>query len=106
MDEIHLDDPAQLIQKGMNAESTLNALQRALDVLQSAPDFTAPSLESALRAVAEELGLKAGQFFGAIRVATSAQKVSPPLFESLEILGRDTSLKRVAQAIDLLKSVG
>lgn len=103
-EEIHITDPTQLIQKGMTAESTLGALQRALDALKAAPDFSAHTLETALRALAEELALKPGQFFGAIRVATSAQKVSPPLFESLEILGREMSIRRVTQAIDLLKS--
>ena len=49
-----------------------------------------------------ELGLKNGQVFGGLRVAVTGQKVSPPTFETMEILGKDESLKRIKTGIDLL----
>jgi len=49
--------------------------------------------------VAEELGLKAGQFFGILRNAVTGQEISPPLFESMEIVGRDVVLARLKRAI-------
>jgi glutamyl-tRNA synthetase len=46
--------------------------------------------------------LSAGQVFGILRVAVTGQKVSPPLFESMAIIGRETVLDRIRAAIDLL----
>ena len=55
------------------------------------------------RAGAESLKIKAGQMFQPIRVAVCGRKNAPPLFETLEVLGRDTSLQRIDQAIQSLK---
>jgi glutamyl-tRNA synthetase len=55
-----------------------------------------------MRALAEELGLQAGQLFGILRVAVTGQKVSPPLFVSMEIIGNKKVLERVKVAIRLL----
>ena len=81
----------------------LKALERAAEVLVTA-DFTHDGLESALRAAAESLGIKAGQMFEPIRVAVCGRKTAPPLFGTLEVLGRETCLKRIAQAIEKLKN--
>ncbi len=89
----------QIVQKGMDAASTRAALQAAADRLAALPDFSATTQEHALRALADELGLKTGQLFGALRAATTGQQVSPPLFETMEVLGREETLKRIRQAI-------
>ncbi len=94
----------ELIPKKMTAEQTAQVLQRAYDILAGLPDFTAHTQEEALRPLADTLGLKPGQLFGAIRAAVTGQTVSPPLFESMEILGRDTALKRIQHAIDMLQT--
>jgi glutamyl-tRNA synthetase len=86
----------------MDAASTRAALQAALDCLESLPDFRAETQEAAMRTLADDLGLKPGQLFGAMRMATTAQPVSPPLFETMEILGREKSLARIRQAIESL----
>jgi glutamyl-tRNA synthetase len=91
--------PETIIQKKMDAASTKAALEAALTRLEALPDFRAETQESALRALADDLGLKPGQLFGALRMATTAQQVSPPLFETMEVLGRDKSLARIRQAI-------
>ena len=49
-----------------------------------------------------ELKIKAGQMFQPIRVAVCGRKNAPPLFETLEVLGRDTSLKRIGKAVAML----
>jgi len=67
-------------------------------------DFDHQSLESALRAAAERLELKAGPMFQPIRVAVCGRKNAPPLFETMEVLGRDVCLERMNQAIAKLKS--
>ncbi len=77
------------------------SLERALVTLGSA-EFTHDGLDAALRAAAAELGVKAGQMFQPIRVAVCGRKNAPPLFETLEVLGRDVCLPRIRQAIELL----
>jgi glutamyl-tRNA synthetase len=95
--------PETIIQPPMNAATTKAGLQAALACLESLPDFRAQTQEPAVRALANELGLdRADPLLGALRMATTAQEVSPPLFETLEILGRDTSLARIRQAINSL----
>jgi len=79
-------------------------LEKAAEVLQTA-EFTHDGLESALRAAADDLGVKAGQMFEPIRVAVCGRKIAPPLFGTLEVLGRDMSLARIASAIEKLKAI-
>ena len=76
----------------------LKVLQRAKEVLAHT-EFKHDALDHALRADAQELGLKAGQMFQPIRVAVCGRKNAPPLFETLEVLGRETTLTRIEQAI-------
>jgi glutamyl-tRNA synthetase len=57
-----------------------------------------------LRAAAAGLGVKAGQMFQPIRVAVCGRKNAPPLFETMVVLGRDTCLKRIDQAVQKLRS--
>jgi glutamyl-tRNA synthetase len=68
----------------------------AHDALAVIDPFTAESIEAALRGVLERLGLKPRQGFEPIRVALTGSKVSPGLFESIELLGRETTLKRLS----------
>ncbi len=59
-----------------------------------------------MRALVEELGLSAGQVFGILRVAVTGQKVSPPLFESMAIIGKQKVLARIHNAIVVLDQLG
>jgi glutamyl-tRNA synthetase len=68
----------------------------ARDVLAELEPFTAESIETALRAVLDELGLKPRQGFQPIRLAVTGSKISPGLFESIELLGRETTLERLS----------
>jgi glutamyl-tRNA synthetase len=62
-------------------------------------DFVAPELEAALRAaLIDSLGLKPKVAFGAVRVAVTGRRVSPPLFESMQLLGRERTLARLGRA--------
>jgi len=94
-------DPALLLGKKMSPAVARTALERAAQVLAGV-DFTEEALDGALRAGAESLGLKAGDFFTPIRVAVTGKAVSPPLFGALVILGRDRVLKRLSTAIGML----
>ena len=60
--------------------------------------FTAEPIEAALKELCERLGLKPRQAFPPIRVAVTGSKVSPGLYESLELLGRDEALARLRRA--------
>ena len=93
------ESPQDLIQKKMDVSGTVDALQHAYDHLADLDEWSTENLEAAMRALAEELGLKIGQLFGSLRTAITGQKVSPPLFETMEILGRETTLQRVEQAM-------
>jgi glutamyl-tRNA synthetase len=93
-----------LIPKKMTADQTFNALQHARDTLAALPDFAAATQEGALRLLAEKLGLKAGELFSALRNAVTGQTVSPPLFETMEVLGRDRTLARIGRAINCLQN--
>lgn len=79
------------------SQEVLRAAQRALESLSH---WSAEAIEGALRAaLIDELGLKPKHAFGPIRIAITGSRVSPPLFESMEILGRQKALQRVDQAI-------
>jgi glutamyl-tRNA synthetase len=73
-------------------------LQEAETALASVEPFTTEAIEEALRALSEQLGLKPREAFQPIRVAVTGSKVSPGLFESIELLGRDATLERIRRA--------
>ncbi|HLF03807.1 MAG TPA: glutamate--tRNA ligase [Dehalococcoidia bacterium] len=95
-------DSANLVQKGMDQPGTLAALQRALAVLTAAPSFEHGVMEESLRAAVAELGLSPRQFFGVLRVAVTGRTATPPLFETMEVLGRPRVLARLEAAIQRL----
>lgn len=96
-------EPQALIGKKMDVASTLVALGRTHETLADLSVFDQETLETVLRALADDLDLKAGQLFGVIRVATTGKKVAPPLFGTLAVLGRERSLARIKQAQELLR---
>lgn len=102
-EELSPYDPAELIPQKGDAALALRVLERAREVLAVA-DFTHSGLEAALRQEASTLGIKTGQMFQPVRVAVCGRKTAPPLFETLEVLGRQTCLKRIEQAIGKLKA--
>jgi len=98
-------DPALLVGKKMTAVESLVALRKARETLVALPDFQEETLEKALRALADQLGLKDRQFFGIIRVAATGKNVAPPLFGTLSILGRERVLKRLDGAEKALEGL-
>ncbi|MDZ7887475.1 MAG: glutamate--tRNA ligase [Mycobacterium sp.] len=84
--------------KELKAEAAL-VLDAALAALEAAPQWTTASIEEALKtALLDGLELKPRKAFGPIRVAVTGATISPPLFESMELLGRDRSLARLRAA--------
>jgi glutamyl-tRNA synthetase len=105
VDQLPPYDPAELIPQKGDAAMALKVLTRAREVLATV-EFKHHPLDQALRAAAQDLGVKAGQMFQPIRVAVCGRKNAPPLFETLEVLGRETVLARVEQAIQRIGSAG
>ncbi|HZW91524.1 MAG TPA: glutamate--tRNA ligase [Candidatus Eremiobacteraceae bacterium] len=104
VDQLPPYDPAELIPQKGDAAMALKVLTRAREVLANVEvEFKHDPLDQALRAAAQELGVKAGQMFQPIRVAVCGRKNAPPLFETLEVLGRETTLARIKQALRVLK---
>lgn len=96
-DDLVVEDDALASLKGDPAE-VLRASTAALEALQ---DWDTASIEAALRtALIDEMGLKPRVAFGPLRVAVSGRRISPPLFESMEILGKESTLTRLRQLAD------
>jgi glutamyl-tRNA synthetase len=98
VDQLPPYDPAELIPQKGDAAMAKKALEKAQTVLPNV-EFKHDPLDQALRAAAQELGLKAGQMFQPIRVAVCGRKNAPPLFETLEVFGKETTLRRIEQAL-------
>jgi glutamyl-tRNA synthetase len=96
-DEVEIDPAASAKQlAGAEAAEVLDAASAALWGLA---DWTAPAIEAALKeALVDGLGRKPRQAFGPVRVAISGRTVSPPLYESIELLGKERTLTRLAAA--------
>ena len=91
-------DPTLLLPKGLEATRARAGLSRAEALLSAAPDWQAQALEEPLRALVAQLELKPVQLFTALRVAVTGRTVSPPLFDTFEVLGRERTLARIRAA--------
>jgi glutamyl-tRNA synthetase len=87
-----------LVPKQLDRATTASLLADAITVVSDAPSFDHAALESSLRELAAGRNVKTGQLFMSLRVATTFSNVSPPLFETMEALGRDRVLSRLATA--------
>ncbi len=88
-----------LIPKKMDADSTRKALEQSAQRLAEIDPFTTENLHSAMLALGGELGLNNSQMFGILRVAVTGQAISTPTFETMEILGKAESLRRIQLCI-------
>ncbi|HEX2996892.1 MAG TPA: glutamate--tRNA ligase [Anaerolineales bacterium] len=94
-----------LVAKGLDAAQSADLAHKMYEILATLPDLSHQVAEPPMREFVEKSGLSAGQVFGILRVAVTGQKVSPPLFESMEIIGKDKVLLRVQKAIEILSAV-
>jgi len=103
-DEVN-PEPEALVAKKLTASESAMIAQKALALLSGLPEISHESAEQPMRDLAVELGVKVGQLFSVVRVAVTGQRVSPPLFESMEIIGREKSLERLKNAIVILEKL-
>jgi glutamyl-tRNA synthetase len=104
-DDFEAYDPASW-EKVMTKEGVPGILASARDRLEGAEPWDATVIETALRGMLEELGLGAAKGLQPLRVALTGTSVSPPLFESMEALGREKTLERLDRAVSLLAGTG
>jgi glutamyl-tRNA synthetase len=93
-----VDDPAAF-EKTIAADGGADTLAQAREALAAVEPFDAAHVEAALRDVVERTGLKPGKVFQPVRVAIAGQTVSPGIFESVAVLGREETLARIDEAL-------
>jgi len=102
VEELAPYDPAELIPQKGDAAMAQRVLEKARSVLAGV-EFRHDPLDEALRRAAQELGIKAGQMFQPIRVAVCGRKNAPPLFATLEVVGREKTLARIERALTIIR---
>jgi len=100
VDELQYD--VGLLVGKIDKTEAIKSLQVSVAGVDNLKDWNAASLEAVLRPLAEELKLKTGVFFGLLRVAITGRTAAPPLFQTMEVLGRERCLKRLGVALDKL----
>ena len=97
--------PEELVAKNLTAAQSAEVVRKSLDILSGLSEINPASAEPPMRALVEQLGLSPNQVFGILRVAVTGQTVSPPLFESMEIVGKERVIERVKNAIGILEKM-
>lgn len=95
-------DPSLIVPKKRTADETRGAIERSKAALAASGPFDHGTIKSSLEKVAEGLGWKQGDVNMAVRVSVTGTKVGPPLYESIELLGRDRAVDRLAHAESVL----
>lgn len=91
-----------LVQKGSTAEETRLIGQDCYKMISDLPNFSHENADEVFKAYFEEKGYKPNQVYGFLRTAISGQAVTPPLFESMDVIGKEKVLERIEQATNLL----
>ena len=102
-DQITYPDPSLLIGKKLDAAQSVEVLREGRDILIAVPEFTARRWRPPSARPRRTCDVNVGSFFGPFRVAITGKTVSPPLFESMEILGREETVARVNNALAALQ---
>jgi glutamyl-tRNA synthetase len=95
--------PEELIVKNLNAVQSAELARKTYNVLAALPEITPTIAEPPMRALVGQVGLSPNQVFGLLRVAVTGQTISPPLFESMEIVGKEKVLERLKKVIEMLE---
>ena len=96
-------DLKQLVPKKMTLDDVPHILRTAREILSDV-EFTHDALDAALRAGAKAAGLKPGQMFQPIRIAVCGKMVAPPIFDTLEVMGREKTLARLDATLSRLEN--
>jgi glutamyl-tRNA synthetase len=104
-ERFEIKDKPALIPKKLSREDAIAILNRSAERIESTPSFNESDLESAMRGVVGELGYKAHQVFMTVRVALTGTTVSPGLFETMRVLGKERVLKRFENGMRVLREL-
>ena len=96
-------DKEKLVPKKTEKSEIIIGLKKSIELIEKTKLFEPENLEIEFRALAEELGLKAGQLFFPIRIALTGRRESPPLFDTMKAIGTESSIKRLNNAINILE---
>jgi glutamyl-tRNA synthetase len=103
----YYQDDFQYDEKAANKflkQSSLQALEKLVEGLEQLADFSEKNLEAVFIAVMDATGLKLGKIAQPVRVALTGKTVSPGIFETIEVLGKDRVVSRLKRAIEYIKS--
>ena len=103
VDEVQ-PNPEEMIGRRMDEEMVFTSLNASIQALESLETFDGEAIEQALRGLTQSTGLKAGQLFTPIRVAVTAKRIAPPLFESIEVLGRERTIERLQRGLAIFSN--
>ena len=98
-----IDYPVEsLLVKGLDVDHASTVLSRVLDELSALQEWSAITLEAILRPLSEQMGVSTRQLFGMLRVAVTGKTATPPLFETMDVLGPHRCLPRIQAALSAL----
>jgi len=95
----------RIISDKLNASQAAEAAQKMTRIFQNLEVINAETAEKPLRDIAVNLDIKAGQLFGLLREILTGQKISPPIFDIIPILGREKVLSRLENALDIFQNL-
>jgi len=98
------DDAKKMLLKKSNVEEVLTQIEQTKSQLLEIEDWNTANIEEAVRKLQENKEWKKNQFFMMLRVAVTGRKATPPLFETIEIIGKKFTLERLNQAIKFLSN--
>lgn len=97
------EDPVDYDREGIEKywkDKTSEILSEFVSRIEKIEDYTAPVIERELRSFADEKNIKAGDLIHPIRLAITGMRISPGLFEVMEVLGKETTIRRIKNALD------
>jgi len=98
-------NPNDLVAINLSITQSIDIARKTYHILNAIPDITPGNAEPPMRALVDQMGFSPAQVFGFLRAAVTGQTVSPPLFESMEIVGKEKVLERVRGALEVLEKL-
>ncbi len=95
-------DLGAMLGKDVDANKAKEIISQCISALSAITDFNVANVEAAIRAIPEKMGLKIGPVFVVVRIAVTGKKVTPPLFESMVALGKETTISRLKESSELI----
>jgi len=102
--DFEITDKSKLIGKKLSPEESIKTFERVYSEFEQMEDFTEKAIQEKLEWLLNELGQNPKQLYSMMRWAVTGSKSSPPIYGSIEVVGKEKTLERVKKSIDVLKS--